>query len=64
MSVRYRSYSRRIVTEYRCSGAHMQGGPVCQAVIGTGIDAVVGALLVEAMTPSGRRGCSRCRAGD
>lgn len=51
MSVRYRSYSRRMVTEYRCSRAHMQGAPVCQVIIGTGVDAAVGTLLVEAMTP-------------
>lgn len=51
MSVRYRSYSRRIVPEYRCSRAHLQGDPVCQVVIGTSVDAAVGALLVEAMTP-------------
>jgi DNA invertase Pin-like site-specific DNA recombinase len=51
MSVRYRSYSRRIVTEYRCSRAHLQGDPVCQVVIGTSVDAAVGALLVDAMTP-------------
>jgi DNA invertase Pin-like site-specific DNA recombinase len=51
MSVRYRSYSRRIVTVYRCSRAHLQGDPVCQEVIGTSVDAAVGALLVDAMTP-------------
>jgi hypothetical protein len=51
MSVRYRSYRRRIVTEYRCSRAHLQGDPVCQEVIGTSVDAAVGALLVDAMTP-------------
>jgi DNA invertase Pin-like site-specific DNA recombinase len=51
MSVRYRSYRRRIVTEYRCAPAHLQGDPACQVVIGTSVDAAVGALLVEAMTP-------------
>ena len=51
MSVRYRSYSRRIVTEYRCAPAHLQGDPPCQVVIGTSVDAAVGELLLEAITP-------------
>jgi DNA invertase Pin-like site-specific DNA recombinase len=51
MSVRYRSYGRRIVTEYRCAPIHLQGDPPCQAVIGTSVDAAVGELLLEAITP-------------
>jgi len=51
MSVRYRSYRRRIVTEYRCAPAHLQGDPPCQVVIGTSVDAAVAALLLEAITP-------------
>jgi len=51
MSVRYRSYSRRIVTEYRCAPAHLQGDPPCQVVIGTSVDAAVAELLLEAITP-------------
>jgi DNA invertase Pin-like site-specific DNA recombinase len=51
MSVHYRSYSRRIVTEYRCAPTHLQGDPPCQVVIGTSVDAAVGELLLEAITP-------------
>jgi hypothetical protein len=51
MSVRYRSYSRRIVTEYRCAPADLQGDAPCQVVIGTSVDAAVGELLLQAVTP-------------
>jgi DNA invertase Pin-like site-specific DNA recombinase len=51
MSVHYRSYGRRIVTEYRCAPIHLQGDPPCQVVIGTSVDAAVAALLLEAITP-------------
>jgi DNA invertase Pin-like site-specific DNA recombinase len=51
MSVRYRSYSRRIVTEYRCAPAHLQGDSPCQVVIGTSVDAAVAELLLAAITP-------------
>ena len=44
--------SGELVTNYVCAGrTRLFGDPLCQSVLGTGIDAAVGQLLVEAVTP-------------
>jgi hypothetical protein len=41
-----------MMTNYVCAGrTRLFGDPLCQSILGTGIDAVVGKLLVEAVTP-------------
>jgi DNA invertase Pin-like site-specific DNA recombinase len=41
-----------MITNYVCAGRTRQyGDPLCQSILGTGIDAAVGKLLVEAVTP-------------
>jgi DNA invertase Pin-like site-specific DNA recombinase len=44
--------SGELVTNYVCAGrTRLFGDPLCQSVLGTGIDAAVGQLLIEAVTP-------------
>jgi DNA invertase Pin-like site-specific DNA recombinase len=44
--------SGELVTNYVCAGrTRLFGDPLCQSVLGKGIDAAVGQLLVEAVTP-------------
>lgn len=44
--------SGELVTNYVCAGrTRLFGDPLCQSVLGTGIDAAVGQLLVDAVTP-------------
>jgi hypothetical protein len=41
-----------MMTNYVCAGrSRLFGDPLCQSILGTGIDAAVGKLLVEAVTP-------------
>jgi DNA invertase Pin-like site-specific DNA recombinase len=52
MSVRYHRRGERLSPEYLCNHNYMQhGGPHCQKIPGLSIDAAVGELLLEAMTP-------------
>ena len=52
MSVCYHRRGGWLVPGYLCNRAYMEeGAPVCQMIPGAGIDAAVGELLVEAMTP-------------
>jgi len=52
MSVRYHRRGERLAPEYLCNRNYMQhGDPVCQKIPGASIDAAVGKLLLEAMTP-------------
>jgi DNA invertase Pin-like site-specific DNA recombinase len=52
MSVRYHHRGERLVPDYICNRYYMQHGePVCQIIPGGSIDAGVGKLLLEAMTP-------------
>jgi DNA invertase Pin-like site-specific DNA recombinase len=53
MTVRYRGRGEKIRPEYVCSGVgNTQAWPHCQSVPGASIDAAIGELLVEAMTPA------------
>jgi hypothetical protein len=41
-----------MMTNYVCAGrTRLYGDPLCQSIVGTGIDEAVGKLLVETMTP-------------
>src|SRR6266496_6769558 len=41
-----------LLTNYVCLGrGRLFGDPLCQSILGTGIDAAVGQLLVDAVTP-------------
>ena len=41
-----------MMTNYACAGRTRQyGDPLCQSILGTGIDAAIGKLVVEAVTP-------------
>jgi DNA invertase Pin-like site-specific DNA recombinase len=52
MSVRYHRRGELLAPEYLCNCNYMQHGePVCQKIPGASIDAAVGNLLLEAMTP-------------
>jgi DNA invertase Pin-like site-specific DNA recombinase len=52
MSVRYHHRGEALVPDYICNYNYMQhGDPVCQKIPGASIDAAVGKLLLEAMTP-------------
>jgi len=52
MSVRYHRRSKKLVPDYLCNRNYMEhAAPVCQIIPGASIDAAVGKLLVEAMTP-------------
>jgi DNA invertase Pin-like site-specific DNA recombinase len=58
MSVRYHRRGERLAPEYLCNRNYMQHGePVCQKIPGTSIDAAVGKLLLEAMTPNEKFCC-------
>ncbi len=52
MTVRYQGGKKSSQTYYVCKGAgYTQSGPRCQNIPGTAIDAAIGTLLLEAMTP-------------
>lgn len=52
MSVRYHHRGEHLAPAYLCNRYYMEHGePVCQIIPGTSIDAAVGKLLLEAMTP-------------
>lgn len=52
MSVRYHRRGEHLAPEYLCNRIYMEhGGPHCQKIPGASIDAALGKLLVEAMTP-------------
>jgi len=52
MSVHYHRRGQQLVPDYLCNRDYMeQAAPVCQIIPGARIDAAVGKLLVEAMTP-------------
>jgi DNA invertase Pin-like site-specific DNA recombinase len=52
MSVHYHRRLQQLVPEYLCNRNYMEhAAPVCQIIPGASIDAAVGKLLVEAMTP-------------
>jgi len=52
MRVRYHSYRGRIIPDYECyRHTQQRGEPPCQVIYGAGIDAAIGKLLVEAVTP-------------
>lgn len=52
MTVRYHRRGKQLVPDYLCNRNYMDhGAPVCQIIPGAGIEAAVGKLLVEAMTP-------------
>lgn len=52
MSVHYHRRGLQLVPDYLCNRNYMEhAAPVCQIIPGPSIDAAVGKLLVEAMTP-------------
>jgi hypothetical protein len=52
MSVRYHRRGEHLASAYLCNRDYMQHGePVCQIIPGAGIDAAIGKMLMEAMTP-------------
>lgn len=52
MTVRYHQRKDRVEPEYVCQARGIEhGNPVCQRVHGAGVDAAVGHLLVQALTP-------------
>jgi DNA invertase Pin-like site-specific DNA recombinase len=52
MSVHYHRRGLQLVPDYLCNRNYMEhAAPVCQIIPGASIDAAVGKLLVEAMTP-------------
>ncbi len=52
MTVRYHKRGDKLIPDYWCNRSYMEHGtPVCQQIPGASIDAAVGKLLVEAMTP-------------
>lgn len=52
MTVRYHTRKGRQVPEYVCQAAGIRhGAPICQRIPGAGVDARIGALLVETLTP-------------
>lgn len=52
MSVRYHRRGALLVPDYLCNRGYMEDGArTCQIIPGAGIDAAVGELLVQAMTP-------------
>lgn len=53
MVVHYRRFGGRLAPQYRCGVAMIEagGGPLCQHIPGTSIDAAVGQLLLETVTP-------------
>ena len=66
MHVRY-SHRRggQLCPNYVCVGrGRLFADPLCQSIMGTAIDAAIGRLLVEAVTPDGARDDARRAAGD
>jgi hypothetical protein len=52
MTVRYHSRRGNLLPEYRCQRVGIEdGGPICAAVAGEGVDAAVGELLLATVTP-------------
>jgi len=52
MTVRYHRRGDGLVPDYWCNRNYMEhGAPICQKIPGASIDAAVGKLLLEAMTP-------------
>jgi DNA invertase Pin-like site-specific DNA recombinase len=53
MQIRYRSRrGGQLIPDYVCPGrGRAYAEPLCQSILGTGIDAAVGQLLVDAVTP-------------
>jgi DNA invertase Pin-like site-specific DNA recombinase len=52
MTVRYHQRKDRLEPEYVCQSKGIEhGNPICQRVHGVGVDAAVGELLVQALTP-------------
>jgi hypothetical protein len=52
MTVRYRSHHGRLLPIYVCQQEGIQTAqPICQSVVGAGLDDAIGELLVEALTP-------------
>lgn len=52
MTVRYHHRRGATLPEYRCQRAGIEdGGPICAAVAGEGVDAAIGQLLLATVTP-------------
>ena len=52
MTVRYRSHHARLLPIYICQQEGIQTAqPICQSIVGGGLDDAIGELLVEAVTP-------------
>jgi hypothetical protein len=52
MTVRYHQRRGALVTDYQCPGESIQGGgPRCQTIPGRSVDAAIGELLLETVTP-------------
>ncbi|QCX82807.1 hypothetical protein C9F11_46285 (plasmid) [Streptomyces sp. YIM 121038] len=52
MTVRYHQRKHGLEPEYNCQAQGIEyGGSICQRIPGAGVDAAVGRLLVEALTP-------------
>jgi hypothetical protein len=53
MSVRYHSHRNQSVPTYWCGRGPLQRGEdsLCQTVHGTALDAAIGDIVIEAMTP-------------
>jgi DNA invertase Pin-like site-specific DNA recombinase len=52
MTVRYMSQDQRLIPHYMCQGEGIEKAqPICQQIPGGGIDAAVGELLLEVVTP-------------
>ena len=52
MTVRYRSHQGRLLPIYVCQQEGIQTAqPICQNIVGAGLDDAIGELLVEAVTP-------------
>jgi DNA invertase Pin-like site-specific DNA recombinase len=52
MTVRYHSRRGELLPQYSCQRAGIEdGGPICAAIAGKGVDAAVGELLLATVTP-------------
>jgi DNA invertase Pin-like site-specific DNA recombinase len=52
MTIRYRSHRGRLLPIYVCQKAGIATAqPICQSILGAGLDDTIGELLVEAVTP-------------
>lgn len=53
MVVHYRRFGDRLAPQYRCEAVSIEegGGPLCQYIPGTTIDAAIGQLLLETVSP-------------